>query len=493
MSTIAEPTVQIQYIGTDALWLETEGLTDFELLKAAAGRMPKGVNLHGSNAGPVWVHPMLLMKLAQPDGFGLELQGLAHSAAELLRLAADPEKAEELGGKGVDRLINLFMAQARGQAQAKRPNQLHAYRWGGSAKVVAADRVEPGTVEIHPHGNVAARLSQLLHCPIDELENKWLLVERHPFVFSCVVQIRINPDLTKNLILANRLDWRRALQADCDGDTGAVFPIKDELMAIAIREELEQVVPESDITALILDRPCHTDAEWWGEVLEKSTTDKLEQSFTKSTKEWIASHITMGDYANKYTPFAYRISDIGAAMAAVGMPGGRLTALIGATIEETFYLGLGGGPKGLDAAMETWFRKRMTRANQAIVFDGLRTVLNSELMSDREVLTAIARASAINRGRFDENCPEELLVHAAFQVGKGRISLGDGTLVRTLADMASDPGINPQLRESFIVRILFHAGRKLSQVVGYGKPEVEEPWEQDGPDWGSEMTSDFEE
>lgn len=496
MSILTQPIVTVYRIGFDALDLPTDGLSDEDVLKEAAKVYPSGFNLQGSNAGPVWVHPQMLLNLAQPDGFGLELQGMAHTAAELVRFACDTEKAEELGGKGIDRLIKMFMAQASGQANAKKPNQLHAHRWGGSAKVVAADIVAPGTIEVHPTGHVAARLAKLFKVKnMLDIGGRTMLVERHPFVFSYVVRIIFNEELTGNLILANRLDWRRALQADCDGDTGAVFPINDEATAQAICNELDAVVPGSDVTGLILNRPCHEDPEWWGEVLEKSTTDKLEQSFTKTNKDWIDSHILMGEYANKFTPFSYRISDVGAAMAAVGIPGAQMTALIGATIEETFYLGLGGGPKELDTALETWFKKKMTRANQVLVMGGLAKVINHELITDRDVRTAIARAGAINRGNFDACDPQELLVHGAFLVGKGRITEGDGTVVRSLAAMAGDPAVPAFLRDSFVAKMLFHAGRKLGQVVGMGKPvEDESQWaDEDGPNYGEDYSSDFEE
>lgn len=492
---ITKTTVTALSIGHETLDLACFGLSDEDTLKEAAKVYPSGLNLMGSNAGPVWVHPRMLLSLAQPDGFGLELQGMAHCAAELLRLAADPDKAEELGGQGVDRLIKMFMAQAKGQANAKRPNQLHAHRWGGSAKVVAADIVEPGTIEIHPTGHVAVRLAKLFKIKVEDLGGQYLLVERHPFVFSYVVGIVYNEQLTSNLILANRLDWRRALQADCDGDTGAVFPIKSARVAKAISFELGQVVPDSDVTALILNRPCHEDSEWWGEVLEKDTDTKLAQSFTKTSKEWIDTHIRMGEFANKFTPFSYRLSDIGAAMAAVGIPGAQMAALIGATVEETYYLGLAGGPKELDVAMETWFKKKMNRANQVLVFGGLAKVINHDVITDRDVRTAIARASAINRGNFDAFDPQELLVHAAFLVGKGRITEGDGAVVQQLAAMAGDPSVPEFIRESFLAKMLFHAGRKLSQVVGMGKPvEDEDNWlgeEADG--YESDYSSDYEE
>jgi hypothetical protein len=500
-SLLTESTVTIHYIGHEALNLPTVGLTDHELLKEAAKEFPKGLNLMGSNLGPVWVHPTMLLNLAQPDGFGLELQGLAHSAAELLRLAADPEKADELTGKGIDRMIALFAAQAHGQAIAKRPNQLHAHRWGAAAKVAGADRVTPGMLEIHPEGNVAARLAQLFGCVPGatggwaDLEGRQLMLLRHPFILGYVVTIGFNENLTKNLTLVNRLDGRRATGMDFDGDQVFLFAIKSRIMAAMIDAEIKAVVPDNDATKLVLGKPCEEPGgEWWGELLEKSTEQKLDQHFTKTIGEWINSHITMGDYANKFTPFAYRISDIGGAMAAVGIPGAREMSLIGATIEETFYLGLSGGPKELDEAMETWFRKKMSAANQRILFAGLRTVVNPDLLANADVRTAIARGSAINGGRFDDCNPQELLVHTAFLVGKGKLTLGSGVLLDQLALIASEPTLSAELRESFVARMLFHAARKLHQVVGKGNPIVgETPSDDYEADGFEEYTSDFEE
>lgn len=475
---ITKPNVVISYIGHDEIDLDIIGLSDVEVLKATALKWPNGLNLFGNNLGPVWVHPDLLLALGQEDEFGLDMIGMAHSAAELLRLAADIDKAETLGAQGVDRMVAMFSSQARAQANAKRPNQLHAHRWGAACKVVLADRVEPGVVEIHPEGRVAARFAKLFGCVPGaeggwaDLENRWVMIKRHPFILGYVAQIKFNEALTKNLILANRLDFRKATQGDADGDQAFEFAIPEEQMALDLQAEIQAVVLDNDATGLVLGRPCASDPEWWGEVIDKNVNDKLNQSFTKTITEWIESHIKMADYANRLTPFAYRLSDIGGAMAAVGIAGAREAALIGATIEETFYLGLAGGPKELDDALDIWFRKKMSNANQSVLFTGLAKVVNPELLRDQDVLVAIARASAINKGNFDPYDPQELLTHMAFLVGKGRITQGDGSKLELLQEMAADPNVNPELRDGFLAKMLFHAGRKLAQVVGKGKPVV---------------------
>lgn len=460
-------------VGRDALDLAlVEGATDREVLEAAAESFPEGINLAGSNLGPVWVHPAMILSLGQEDSFGLEFLGLGHTAAELVRLAVDPLYAQTLGAQGCDRLIAILCTQAAALANAKRPNQLHAVRWGGAAKVALGDLVEPGTVEIDPTGNVAKRMAELFRCQPEELAGKDVLVMRHPFILGYVVKLAFNDQLTRNLVLANRLDFRKANQGDADGDQAFLFPIRNERLAARLAEQLEAIVPNADVTDWAFAKPCHEDADNWGEVLSKSTEDKLGQSFAKTVNDWVRSHIKLGDYANRLTPFSYRISNIGACMAAAGIAGGQEMALIGAILEESFYIGLTGGPEALDQAMDVWFNKRMTQANQRILFEGLEAVLDESLIHNPAVRTGLARGASINQNRFDAYDPQDLLVHMAFHVGKGSLTTkmdkGHLTVIHALADAG-------RLGDNVVAQALAYAGAKLGPVLAAAQPVPEIP------------------
>lgn len=486
--------VNVITLGVDTIDLNTIGLTDAQLLTAAGKMFPKGINVHGSNAGTVWVHPVMLLRLAQVDNFGIEMKGIAHTGAELLRLAADPEKVEALGNKGCDRMVKLFAAQAKTQADSKRPNQLYAVRWGAAAKVAGADRVEPNTIEVHPDGAPARRLAETFGCVPGaaggwaDLDGRHVLILRHPFIMSYVARIVFNDQLCSvdestgaahpsNLVLVNRLDFRRATLGDFDGDSAAFFPIHTQAQAEAIAAQIEAIVPNSDSSALIMSKAAHDpEAEMWGEVLTKSTDDKLAQSFTKSTRDWIKSHRLMGDYANRLTPFAYRISDICGLMAAMGFKGARVASLMGATIEETYYLGLTGGPKALDEALEIWFRFKMSGANQRLMFQGLREGVGADVLTDVDVREAIVKGSLINRGKFDPNHAREMLVHMGHQVAKGRLTTMPNAAAKLelLAAIAGDLNTPEDVRDNVVAKMLFHAARKLAQVVDKNQLNLED-------------------
>lgn len=471
-----------------------EGATDREVLEAAAAAFPEGFRVVGPNHGPVWVHPQMILNLGQEDSFGLEFIGLGNTAAELVRLAADPLRADALGGAGCDRMIAILCSQAAAQASAKRPNQLHAHRWGASAKVVLADNVAPGTIEVHPEGNVAKKLAALFGCKPGaaggwaDLEDKDCIALRHPFIVPYRVRVVYNWSLTPNLCMANRLDCRKANQGDADGDQIFLFPVRNADLADALDEEIQALIPDVDITGWGFNKPCHEDDSSWGEIVTKSTEDKLAQSFTKSIGDWVRSHIKLGDYANRLTPFSYRISNIGACMAAAGIAGGQEMALIGALIEESFYIGLTGGPEGLDAAMDIWFNKKMSSANQTAMFRGLEEVLAPDIIYNRDVRTALARGSSINRGNFDMFDPAEAMVHFMYHVGKGSVTTRmDPLLFRSLAEKLTEP-------EGFAQQMVAHAAQAFLPVVGQGKdlPVIKAAQAVDD-EYDNYYTSEFEE
>lgn len=429
------------YVGVDTLTLDGDvsAMTDVDVLKALKTDYPLGVLVRCGDAGPVWIHAGVLLGSAHLDGFGIETMGLVSTACNLIRLCADVDKAVEFGEPAIKRLIMSFVGQARKRCESKKTNQVHAVRFGVASKVVLADRVEPGIVEIDPAGAVAKRLLAAAvkakaldeDATTDDLEDIYVLVERHPFALPYVARIKLNPDLTPSLTLANRIEFRAVNRGDADGDTLNMFIIPDTEMAISIKLELRATVAH---TGMIADSALHVrgvsileDADTWAENPFsdlKTVEKKMTQSFTMTVDEWLAKHEKMGEYANKYTPFAYRISDIGAAMASLGVDGAREVALLGAVIEEDFYLGLTGGPKTLDIAMETWFKKTMNpKTTIPTVLKGIRDVVRPDLLTT-SVKWALFDAAGINQGAFDVHDVKGVFTHMNWLVGKGLTTLG---------------------------------------------------------------------
>jgi hypothetical protein len=462
-------------IGRDLLDLETLGMSDREVLEATEKLYPHGFNVMGGNIGPVWMHAGMLLGLAQPDGFGLELMGLGATAADIIRLCTNPTKADTLGGKGVERLMVRFCKQSEDRATAKRVNQIHAYRFGITCKIVAADRVHPHTIEVHPKGNVNRAIARMFGCKPHETRGRWMVGLRSPFLYPIVVQVEFNDKLTKNLGLMNRLDARRTTKCDFDGDGFAWFPTANEEQALELWEQLEIAVPSGDPTLLIRGITAHgPEAEMWGEVVTKTTDQKLDQCFTKTMDAWVQAHSDMGKCANVYTPYAYRISDVCSAMAAMGIEGARTAGMLGAVVEEDYYLGLAGGPKGLNEALETWMSKKMSKANQCEMFAGLAKGVDPNILT-QDVKNALVRGALINKGKMDEFLCTEAIPYFGWMIGKGFTSTGGhGTAaklpildrLKALCAIAEDPNVPEYIRDNFITKMAFYAARKLSQVVG---------------------------
>lgn len=482
-------TIQKIQLGNDHIELDTIGLTDLELLKAAAEQFPHGMMVRGSNAGSVWVNPKLILNLASPDGFGIELVGFAHTGCELLRLAADPAKAELLGQQGCDRLIKMFTAAAKKMAAGSSANKIHAVRFGVGCKVVCSDRVEPGILELHPEGNVARRLMDAfkLHAAddrdsCDALERRRVLLLRHPFLFGGVLLIHFNDQLTKNTILVNREEYRRLVAGDADGDGICMLPLPENL-ADDLKREMTEAVPEMDPNLLVFGIASHdTEAGAWGENIfldEKTTEKKLGQTFTKSIFEWIDSHKQMGHCANTLTPFAYRISDVCALMAGVGAKGAREAALIGGVVEETFYLSLAGGPDDLTQSLNLWMRNKLqSDVQQDVFFAGLVSEgkgVHHSLLAREDVKSVLLDGAAINREAHDPYDPHACVTHFGWLCGKGRTTTDPNALqkLRILRDLAGQPE-GWELSKTFIGQMVFHAADKLTAILAITHEETED-------------------
>lgn len=476
-------------LGVDTLAVDVGGMTDFELLEAVTAAYPKGVNVMGSNFGPAWVHPKVLVGLAVSDDFGIEATGLAHVAAEILRLASDPKKAIELGGASMDQLLVRFAMMAQDRATSKKPNQVHAHRWGASSKVVASDRVETGTLEICLRGGRNSLARQICRA----FKMKWedfvegvrageifVNVLRHPFIYGYVARLVENDELSEKLAMANRREFRTRTSGDYDGDTGNYFPVLNGDLALELAQDLEEAVPEGDPLLAVLGYEGHSqEANLWGEnqlAEGKSLEASLSRTFVKSVDEWLDAHVKMSGYANTYTPYAYRISEVCSILAAVGLPGAREAGLIGAVVEETFYLGLSGGGQKLDHALEVWFKRKMNRSNVVELLAGLNSQLSPDAVTST-VRNALVIGSKLNRRKVDMTDPMFAIAHAAWRIGKGRVSVNksrqDDVVAQlgVLADIAGDETLAPELRDNFVVQVVLKAARKLNQVVRNADPD----------------------
>jgi hypothetical protein len=489
-------TITVIRLGHGSIPLDLEGLSDTEVLEVAAKAYPQGFNVIGNgNQGVTWIHPDYISEMAAGDG--VELTGLARAGSELVRLAADPERTEALGAKMVNLLLARFRAAAAERATAQKPQQLHSVRFGATAKVVVADRVEWGVLEIHPDGSLARQLCKSFGIKWDDrdnLEDLHVVAVRHPFILAGVQTIVFNTNLTRSLGLVNRL-WLRTLNlGDSDGDALAWMPIADGDLARELREQLDDAVPDGDAT-LLARGICTVDAECerWGENIftdGKTAKKKLTQAFAKTPDEWLLTHARMGELANKFTPFAYRISDICALMAAVGVPGSREASLFGAVVEEDFYLGLSGGPKVLDNALEAWMRaKSMPKTVKQVILAGLREVAAPGLITG-DVAIALLEGARLNQGLIDNGDPCELVVRVGWLIGKGRIAGDEGSdLLRDLQGLCADPNVPTGLRDNAVGQLAFYAARKLTQVLGFTAPDdgddndpwagLEDPWAND--------------
>jgi hypothetical protein len=302
-----------------------------------------------------------------------------------------------------------------------------------------------------------------------------VIVERHPVQVPYVAKIVLVNTLTKNLTLGNRMEFRAVNRGDADGDTLNMFPIPKK-WALEFKAELERTLA---MTGSVIDSALHVrgvsiaeDADTWAENPfkdGKTVEKKLSQEFVMSCDEWLAKHETMQGYANKYTPLAYRLSDIGAAMASLGDEAGRTAGLIGAIVEEDFYLGLTGGPAALDMAMEAWFSKPDSAKMRREVFSGLDTVLRPDLMTT-PVRIAVMEAARINQGYFDPYDAKDVLVHYSFLIGKGMTTSGkpDGLVgIRSVYAGLMQLAQNKKLRETnrFLVNIGLYAAERLAPVL----------------------------
>ena len=448
------------------------GLTDESVIKVVAKAYGRGVNVGGVNSGAVWINPLELMSLGHADGFGLEMIGMAHTAADLLRAAADVEYADKLGHKGCDRLIRMYVAEAKTRADSKRVNQIHAFRWGSGAKVAVGNNVEPGTIRIKPGGQYDRQAAQMFGMKPGTLDRLHTLVLRHPFVMGYVAQIVYDVNVTDNLIIANVLDWRKATKGDSDGDTAAVFPIPDVLMAIQLAIELTGIAANYDATLAIRGIAAHDPAaEMWGEG-NKALATKMAMSFTETFTKGLQRHEKMGNFANLWTPYAYRISDVCGLMAALGYPGAREASLAGAVIEEDYFLGLNidGTPPELTIALDAWFNSTIDKKSATVILTGLRKAINPAVVNNEDFRVALFDGARINRRLFDRSSPIGSITHFGWLVGKGRTTTtadareSIDALSRIFGDELRDE-LSSDIRKSLLGRIAFYAQGKLKQFV----------------------------
>lgn len=262
---------------------------------------------------------------------------------------------------------------------------------------------------------------------------------------------------------------------DFDGDSINLFPLKMDSEAIAqLRAEIETAVELFDPNLLVLGVASHeTEAGSWGEnIFEdgKTTEAKLGMTHTKSIGEWLSSHIKMGECANTFTPFAYRILDICALMAGVGAQGGREAALIGGVLEESFYLSLSGGPDVMDKALEGWMRNKLeTEAQQDAFFAGLTAEgegVHFELLQRSDVRQVLLDGAKLNKEEFDIFDPAAAVAYLGWLAGKGTVTAAENITdkLKALVCIAHQPA-GWELSKTFLGQLAFHAADKLTPIL----------------------------
>lgn len=477
------------HIGVQELSVNLEGLDDMSVLEEVNAAAPEGVMLRVEDT-LAWIHAKHLKSAGKADDLTGDAVGLVQNACNLLRLAANLELAQEFGAPAAKKLMIAFVAGCRERGVSKKTNQLHAVKLGVASKVALADNIEPGVVQVRRGGNVTKKLKAAFVAmgiieEEDSLDGQYVLVERHPFQLGYVAQIEEVDNLTKNLTLAYRMEFRAVNRGDADGDTLNMFPMPKG-WAKQLKEELEKTVA---MTGSVLDAALHIrgvgideDAETWAEnpfAENKTVAKKLNQTFTMSLDEWLGKHKRMTEYATKYTPFAYRISDVAASMAALGNEPARTVALMGAVIEEDYYLGLTGGPKELDAGLEVWFNRKDSKQNRAKIFTGLASVVRPDLLTT-PVKIAVLEAARVNQCVIDINDPMDALAHFGFLVGKGKTTTGAHkdvsavSLVRAIRDFSEEEDIRGS--ERFLVKMAVAAAKTLAPVMVQEEAQ-EEDWE----------------
>lgn len=467
-------------ITKNELGVNVDGMDDLSVLKAVRKAHPDGVMITVEDY-TAWIHPGVLLGSANADALTDDAVGLTSTACDLLRLAADANRAIEFGEPAAKRLLKAFIGGAATRAASKKVNQLHSVRIGVASKVALGDNVKPGEVHVARNGNVKKRLLQafkdagIVPQDCETVDNLMVIVYRHPVQLPYIATLREVDTLTKNLGMANRMEFRAVNRGDADGDTFNLFPIPTG-QGVRLQRQLNEALATC---CGVIDAALHVrgvaidqDADTWAEnpfADGKTVAKKMSQTFVMSCDEWLAKHEKMAEYANKYTPFSYRLSDIGAALAGLGYEEARTAGLIGAVIEEDFYLGLTGGPSELDTAMECWFTQRDSKAMRQKVFLGLGKVVRADLLTT-PVRIAILEAARINQCAIDVFSPRDVLAHFAFLVGKGMTTTGkkDGpAIVDVFQSLSQFATGDDDVRESkrFLVRMAAYAAEKLKPIL----------------------------
>lgn len=449
------PTVPL---GQWTLGIATAGLTDRQVLEALGAAYPEGV---GMQAGEeyVWLQAKHVLAASHGHEDDLEMVGLAGTAAELVRIACDLERADMLGAAGHVRLVRQFKSGCATRADGKRANQLHAVRWGAAAKVAAADNVPPMTVRVQPHGAVDRAFAAAAGCEPGELDGRRVLVGRMPFVVTAVFTVEYDSRISSSLVLANRADWRCFGKGDSDGDTGAFFFAEDELLT-DLDLEIRKLLPRYDATLAIRGIAAHApEAEMWGEnsFTGKTVHDKLAMRFTKTQEQWLDGHARMGEFAHVYTGFSYRMCDLGGLLAGMLVPGGAELAVAGSVLEEDFFLSLNtdGASQRLTDALEAWFKGKLTSAA------GFSEAFRPELLDNEDFVSALFEAGDINATKVEEADGERAVVKVAFEIGKGRTArVPSHTWLAVRAALAHDSDV----ANTVVGSIVGYAADKLGDI-----------------------------
>lgn len=487
-----EPTYIV--LGRDTLGFDlSANKTPRATFRALHKEHPQGVILTGfSNGRSLPIRGDALSSLIATDNATNLLTGIVANAIQLLEFANNPTMTKEMGTKTLDRLESSFRALAMNLLQGKGTGQVHAIRWGVTSKLAASDNVPDHTMEINPSGPIARSLANEFRCTVDELQGRYVKIFRHPFLVSAVFQIVFNADVRPHHAQLPRMQARKVLRSDCDGDVIAMFPVFTSYLVEQMTNEDYKNIPNLDPGLLVRGKDhMHEDIGTSGENIyadnAKSTHDKVTQAFTKTNEEWVDQHNTMADLTNRLTPFAYRLADVSACLAATADPkeqqAFRNAATTGSLLEEDFYLSGSGAHPECNRALELWWSSNDMgdTSTRADIKNGLATECNEHLLT-KENLLAIYSANRLNKGRFyflNPMAPRELaerdaLAHAIWCIGKGRLLDIHPEAVATISNAIREGRELPNADNILVrmVRNLIHAVSHLLPALQTEAHEV---------------------
>lgn len=353
-------------LGVDQLPLS--GKTQQELLANLAASYPDGVMLLGVR-NKLYLRGDYLAKIVSEDALGSAYVGLGNLMSRLLRIAVDPARRFYRSKEGIkeynlDGMLYKLKLNFVELSQAKSSNKIYGQRFGVTAKVVPANWQRRNEVRIRPGGAVDRELKALTRR--SDVSNMDALVLRHPAATFMLAQLVYDWAVDASVIQVNEMAWRRFGYGDFDGDAGCIFPILDPNTALAMRQELNVLIPDTDPLAVMLDTVAEDPVfEMFGELPNPSKADfhfdgKLNKRKSYTLNELREDLWGMADTISNRVGMTYRMMESATFLAALGFTSIHLP-ILGAALYE--HDGLCGKPieSHTGQALDL-FRRGMTSA-----------------------------------------------------------------------------------------------------------------------------------